>query len=85
MREFPQNLQNAIIKHGFTVVKLSNIAKYEVGKKYWSGVWEKWFEVLAVEYNGRYLKEVIIRWENGAIVKHNTDLNPTKDYELRYK
>ena len=85
MNQLPRKLEEACIKHGFKAFKLPERARYIPGKRYWNGYWEKWYEVMSAEYNGKSIKEVTVRWENGAVTKHCTSLNPNRDYELRYK
>ena len=78
-------LTKAIEKNGFTPVKLPKHAKYEEGKIYWCGYWQKYYKVEKVTpiYEG-YSQEVTVLWEDGHRTTHSTSLDSCKDYELKF-
>lgn len=71
----------------FTKTTLSTDAIHEVGKKYWSGCWSKWYTVLDAQHDihgkNTVLKSVTVQWEDGTVNTHATPLDPQKDFELR--
>ena len=77
-------LTKAIEKNGFTPIKLPKHAKYELGKTYWCGYWEKSFIVeKVVPICDGYSQEVTVLWEDGNRTTHCTTLDCMKDYELK--
>ena len=84
-KDLPYKLKQLVDKTSLEVHRLPYKSRYEVGKTYWNGYWEKWYSVLSAQYRDKCLMEVHIRWEDGKEAKHCTDLNPARDYELRDK
>ena len=81
-------LQRLVDAEGYRPLPLTKDSKYTPGKRYWCGYWEKWYDVLAVEYDKEYpwrLKNVTVKWQDGRIGTHCTQLDPRGDYELALK
>ena len=83
-KKYSWELKRAIKKHGFIPKELSADARYEAGKIYWNGYWQKYYEVIEVEYsdNTNRLQFVTVRWEDGRVGQHCTPLDINRDWEL---
>ena len=56
--------------------------RYEIGKTYYNGYWNKTFVVLDVLPNEIWGEEYKCQWSDGRITTHTTPLDPEKDYEV---
>jgi hypothetical protein len=83
-RTYSWNLKRAIEKHGYTPKELAPNARYEAGKTYWCGYWQKHYEVIEAEYdnNTGRLKSVTVKWDDGKIGQHCTLLDTRRDWLL---
>lgn len=56
--------------------------RYEIGKTYYNGYWNKTFKVLDILPNKVWGEEYKCQWSDGRITTHTTPLDPKKDYEI---
>ena len=86
MRTLSLELKKAIEKFGFKPIELEKNAIYEVNTTYWCNYWDKWYKDIDVKYEcfktHLYLKSVTIKWQDGKIATHCTNLDRSKDWKL---
>ena len=56
--------------------------RYEIGKTYYNGYWNKTFKVLDILPNAIWGEEYKCQWSDGRITTHTTPLDPDKDYVI---
>lgn len=86
--ELDRLVANGVVKK---VLKLPRNPLYLKDEIYWCGYWHKYYKVLDAHYtpvmglNHKVifvLKEVTVKWADGKISAHCTQLNPLRDYRL---